>query len=160
MARPPRSVGALGDGRRYLLLFGLQTIGALIILRYALPLYQAAVADPAAHRASAAPVIWGSTAAVLIQVGFWIRHRLQPPLPQFRNALIGYLIMFLSRMSFLLGTAIFGFVFITQRPEFHIPASRYFLTLAGLFSYFCYTQEVDRLAKNLIEAEPAPPDAR
>jgi hypothetical protein len=68
--------------------------------------------------------------------------------------------MFLSRMSFLLATAIFGFVFITQEPEFHIPASRYFLTLAGLFSYFCYTQEVERLAKNLIEAEPAPSNAK
>jgi hypothetical protein len=91
-------------------------------------------------------------------VGFWIRHRLQPPLPQFRNALMGYVILFLSRMSFLLATAIFGFVFITQRPEFHIPASRYFLTLAGLFSFFCYTQEVERLANSLIE--PARSDAK
>jgi hypothetical protein len=154
MARPPRSVGALGGGRRYLLLFGPQTIGALIILRYALPLYRAVVADPAAHRASAAPMIWGSTAAVLIQVGFWVRDRLQPPLPQFRNALIGYLILFLSRMSFLLATAIFGFVFIAQPPEFHIPTSRYFFTLAGLFSLFCYTQEVERLGKSLIKGGP------
>jgi hypothetical protein len=154
MPRPAQSLRPLGNGRRYLFLFGLQTIGALIILRYALPLYQAVVADPAAHRASAAPIIWGSTAAALIQVGFWIRHRLQPPLPQFRNALLGYVIMFLSRMSFLLATAFFGFVFITQRPEFHIPASRYVLTLAGLFSYFCYTQEVERLAKNLIKGGP------
>jgi hypothetical protein len=139
------------NGRRYLLLFGLQTIGALVILRYALPLYRAVVADPAAHRASAAPLIWGLTAAALIQAGFWIRHRLRPPAPRFRNALIGYLILFLSRMLFLLATAIFAFVFITQRPEFHIPVSRYFLTLAGLFSLFCYTQEVEKFAKSLIE---------
>ena len=57
---------------------------------------------------------------------------------------MGYLILFLSRMSFLLATAIFGFVFITQRPEFHILVSCYFLTLAGLFSLFCYTKEVER----------------
>jgi hypothetical protein len=141
------------NGRRYLLLFGLQTIGALIILRYALPLYQDALADPAAHRASVAPLIWASGAVVLMQTGFWIRHRLHPPLPQFHNALIGYVILFLGRMSFLVATAIFGFVFIVRRPEFHIPISRYFLTLAGLFSYFCYTQEVERLAKSLIETE-------
>jgi hypothetical protein len=70
MARSAPPVHSREDGRRYLLLFGLQTIGALIILPYALPLYRAVVADPAAHRASAAPLIWGSTAAVLIQVGF------------------------------------------------------------------------------------------
>jgi hypothetical protein len=157
-AQPVRS---LENGRRYLLLFGLQTIGALIILRHALPLYQAVVADPAAHRASAAPLIWGLTAAALIQVGFWVRHWLRPPLPQFRNALLGYLILFLSRMSFLLATAIFGFVFITRRPEFHIPVSRYFLTLAGLFSFFLFTpKEVERLANSLIETEPARSDAK
>ena len=133
------------------MLFGLQTIGALIILRYALPLYRAVVADPAAHRARVSPLIWASAAIILMQAGFWIRHRLQPPLPQFHNALIGYVILFLGRMSFLLATAIFGFVFIVRRPEFHIPVSRYLLTLAGMFSYFCYTQEVERLAKNLIE---------
>jgi hypothetical protein len=57
MARPAQSVRPLKTGGCYLLLFGLQTIGALIILRYALPLYRDVMADPAAHRASAAPVI-------------------------------------------------------------------------------------------------------
>jgi predicted membrane metal-binding protein len=54
-------------------------------------------------------------------------------------------------MSFLLAPAIFGFIFIVQRPECHLLVSRYLLTLAGLFSYFCYTQEVERLGKSLIE---------
>lgn len=125
-----------------------------MILRYSLPLYRRAVADPSAHQASVEILIWGLAAVVLMQVGFWIRHRLQPPLPRFQNALIGYLILFMGRMAFLLATAIFAFVFITQRPEFHLPVSRYLLTLAGLFSLFCYTQEVERLAKSLIEGEP------
>ncbi len=88
-----------------------------------------------------------------MQAGFWIRHRLRPPLLQFRNALVGYIILFLGRMPFLLATGIFGFVFIARKPEFQIPISRYLLTLAALFSYFCYTQEVERLAKCLIETE-------
>jgi uncharacterized RDD family membrane protein YckC len=98
------------------------------------------------------PLIWGSAAVILMQAGFWIRHRLQPPLPRFQNALIGYLILFAGRVSLLVATAIFGFVFIIQRPDFHIPVSRYVLTLVGFFSYFCYTQELERLAKSLIEA--------
>lgn len=139
------------SGRLYLLLFGLQTIGALIIIGNALPLYRYGVANPAAHEARIEVLIWGSIAVVLMQAGFWIRHRLQPPLPRFQNALVGHVIMFLGRMSFLLPTAIFAFVFIVQRPEFHLPISRYLLILAGLFACFCYTQEVERLAKNLIE---------
>jgi hypothetical protein len=94
------------------------------------------------------PLICGSTAVALMQTGFWIRHRLRPLLPQFHNALIGYVILFLGRMSFVLASAIFGFVFIVQRPDFHLPLSRYFLTL-GLFAFFCYTQEVEKLAKKL-----------
>jgi hypothetical protein len=143
--------GSFDGGRRYLLLFGLQTIGALVVLRFALPLYRDAVANPAAHRASVGPLIWGSAAIILMQTGFWIRHRLNPPLPRFQNALIGYLILFSGRMSLLVTAAIFGFVFIIQRPEFHIPVSRYVLTLVGFFSYFCYTQDVERLGKSFIE---------
>jgi hypothetical protein len=95
-AQPVRS---LENGRRYLLLFGLQTIGALIILRHALPLYQAVVADPAAHRASAAPLIWGLTAAALIQVGFWVRHWLRPPLKASLNLKVVSLVRLKYRAS-------------------------------------------------------------
>ena len=31
--------------------------------------------------------------------GDWIRHRLRPPLPQLRNALVGYIVSFVARMS-------------------------------------------------------------
>ena len=151
MERSAPSVRPSESGRLYLLLFGLQTIGALIIIGNALPLYRYGVANPAAHEARVEVLIWGSAAVILMQAGFWIRHRLQPPLPRFQNALVGYVILFLGRMSFLLPTAIFGFVFIVQRPEFDLPISRYLLIVAGLFACFCYTQEVERLAKNLIE---------
>ena len=145
MARPSESA------RLYLILFGIQTVGALIIIRDALPLYRAVVADPAAHQVRFDRTIWALVAVALMQGGFWLRHRLQPPPPQFRNALIGYMIWFLGRMSFVLAAAIFGFVFIVQRPELNLPPSRYLITLAGLFAYFCYTQEVERLAKRLID---------
>ncbi len=153
--RSKLSLHSVEDGRRYLLLFGLQTIGVLIIVGVALPFYRNVIADPAAHVAQVAPLICGSTAVALIQTGFWIRHRLRPPLPQFHNALIGYVILFLGRMTFVLASAIFGFVFIIRRPEFQFPVSRYFLTLAGLFAYFCYTQELEQLGRALIGPDPS-----
>jgi hypothetical protein len=144
LARPSESV------RLHLILFGIQTIGAFILIAVALPLYRAVVADPAAHEVRVDRTIWALVAVALMQAGFWLRHRLQPPPPRFRNALIGYVIWFLGRMSFLLATAIFGFVFIVQRPELNLPVSRYLITLMGLFAYFCYALEVERLAKNMI----------
>jgi hypothetical protein len=145
LARPSESA------RLYLILFGIQTIGALIIILIALPLYRAVVADPAAHQVRFDRTIWALVAVALMQGGFWLRHRLQPPPPQFRNAMIGYMIWFLGRMSFVLAAAIFGFVFIVQRPELNLPVSRYLITLGGLFAYFCYVLEVESLARNLID---------
>ena len=73
---------------------------------------------------------------------YWIRHRVRPPLPQLLNALVGYIVLFVARMSFVLGTSIFGFVFIVRRPEFQIPASHYFIVIIALFALFCYTQDL------------------
>jgi hypothetical protein len=85
-----------------------------------------------------------------MQAGYWIRHRVRPPLLQLRNALVGYIVLFVARMSFVLATSIFGFVFIVRRPEFQIPASRYFIVIIALFALFCYTQELERLGRALI----------
>lgn len=78
---------------------------------------------------------------------------LRPPLPQVRNAFVAYVILFIARMSFVLATSIFGFVFITRKPEFQIPTFRYVATIAGLFALFCYTQELESLGKCLLGKE-------
>jgi hypothetical protein len=86
--------------------------------------------------------------------GFWIRHRLRPPFPQLRNALLGYIVLFVARMSFVLATSIFGFVFIVRRPESYVPTSRYFVLVIGLFALFCYIQELEQLGRALIGPDP------
>jgi hypothetical protein len=86
--------------------------------------------------------------------GLWIQHRLRPPLPHLRNAFVGHVILFVARMSFVLATSVFGFVFIVRRPEFQIPTSRYFILIIGLFALFCYTQELEQLGRALIGPDP------
>jgi hypothetical protein len=94
------------------------------------------------------------SAVTLMQAGYWIRHRLRPPLPHLRNAFVGHVILFVARMSFVLATSVFGFVFIVRRPELQIPASRYFLVIVALFALFCYTQELEQLGRALIGSDP------
>ena len=137
----------------YPLLFAAQTIGAVILLWYAVPHYQQVLADPGGHEARPETLIWSLSAVALMQAGYWIRHRLRPPLPQVRNAFVAYIILFVARMSFVLATSIFGFVFITRKPEFQIPIFRYVVTIAGLFALFCYTQELEKLGKSLLGKE-------
>ena len=96
-----------GDAWRYFFLFAMQTIGAAILLWYAVPLFRQVLLDPGGHVARPENLVWSLSASTLKQAGYWIRHRLRLPLPQlFRNALVGYIVLFIARMSFVLATAV------------------------------------------------------
>jgi hypothetical protein len=82
-----------------------------------------------------------------MQIAYWVSYRLRPPLPRLQNAPLGHLILFLARMVYVLPTAVFGVVFIAQRPEFEIPVFRCLVLLLGLFALFCYVRELERLGR-------------
>jgi hypothetical protein len=144
----------VSNASRYLFLFAMQTTGAVILFWYGVPLFRQVLLNPRNHVPRPENLIWSLSAIGLMQAGYWIRHRLRPPLPQFRNALVGYIVLFAARMSFVLATSVFGFVFIVRRPEFQIPASRYVIVIIALFALFCYTQELEPLGRELIGPEP------
>ena len=150
-AEPAEPEHNAGERWLYLLLFGLQTIGVAIFIWNALPHYRHILADPASHEARPETLVWSLSAIALIQIGYWICYRVRPPQPRFSIALLGHVVQFASRMGFVLATSIFGFVFITQKPEFHMPAFRYVITIVALFSLYCYTQELTRLGGAFIK---------
>ncbi len=161
MIEPQDPVGAsgrpshtIGDTSRYFFLFATQTIGAAILSWFAVPLFRQVLLDPGGHVARPENLVWSLSAIALMQAGYWIRHRLRPLPRLLRNALVGYIVLFVARMSFVLATSIFGFVFIVRRPEFEIPMSRYFIVIIALFALFCYTQELEQLGRALIGSDP------
>ena len=141
---------------RYPTLFGVQTIGAVVLFWNAVPLYQQILSDPASYVAGTEHMTWALSSITLMQMGYWLSYRTRPPLPQFTNALVGHVMLFLTRMSFVFATSVFGFLFITQKPGFHIPALRYVVTLLGLFALFCYVLELERLGRNFLGQEKRP----
>ena len=145
------------EGRQtssYFLWFAVQTIGATILFWYAVPLFRQALLNPVGHIPRLENLVWSLSAITLMQAGFWERRRLRSPLPQLRNALVSYIVLFVARMSFVLATSIFGFAFIVRRPELFVPTSRYFVLIVGLFALFCYTQELEQLGRALIGPNP------
>jgi hypothetical protein len=135
---------------KFFALLGLQTVGAAILYWNVLPLYRQAIAAPASFVIELEMSIWPLVAIGLIQAGYWISRRIRPPLPQFKNALLGQVVLFLARMGFVLPTSIFGFVFIMKKLSLEIPAFRYGVILVGLFSLYCYVQELERLGRALL----------
>jgi len=81
-----RPTPTVGEASSYILLFAIQTIGAAILFWYAVPLFRQALLDPGSHVPRPENLVWSLSAITLMQAGYWIRHRLRPPLPQLRNS--------------------------------------------------------------------------
>ena len=134
-----------GSVSHYFVWFILQTIGAAILFYYSMPLYRQVLMDPSSHEVRSGRLIWSLLSIALMQGGYWARHRLNPILPQFRNALVGHIIQFVGRLAFVFAGSVFGFAFIIRRPELQVPFSRYVVLIVGLFAVFCYFRELERL---------------
>jgi hypothetical protein len=147
-----RRYGDANDYWGYFSLFGIQTLGAVVLLWNGLPLYRTILADPGSHHETVQTLLWAIPSIVLMQIGYWVSRRfLVPDLP-IRSAFLGHLILFSARMVFVFATSVFGFVFILAKPEFEIPVSRYVVTVLGLFSLYCYVLEMERLGRG-VQAE-------
>jgi hypothetical protein len=140
----------------YGLLFGLQTVGAIVLFGIGIPLYRQVLADAGTYEPDLGTLAWSLAAIILIQFAFWKSYRLVPPQPWFVSALLGTVILFSARMLFVFATSVFGIVFIAQRPGFQIPAFRYVVTLIGLFSLYCFMHELERLGRAFIGKSAIP----
>jgi hypothetical protein len=140
----------LGRHRRglYAFLFAIQTVGAVLLCSEILPIYRKVLADPTAPKSGRTFLALG--AGVLIQLGYWICYRIRPVLPRLVNVPLGHIVLFVSRLIFVLPTAIFSFLFVARTLEAPIPISRYLAIAFGLFSLFCYVRELEWLGTHLL----------
>ena len=137
----------------YPLLLIMETIGAAILCWKGLPLLRLLLADPTAYETRERIWMWVLTAIVLIQIAYWVRYRIKPELPRLQNALLGHIVLFVSRLSFVVASSVFSFVFIAKKLEGQMDAARSILTVVALFSLFCYMLELQRLGNALIGLE-------
>lgn len=147
IAPSAKALRSAADRRRYATLFAVQTIATAMLLWNAVPLYRQIVADPASYLLRKENLIWSLSSIALMQLGYWISYRVRPKPPRFVNALIGHIMLFVARMTFVFATSVFGFLFLVEKPGFHIPASLYIPLLLGLFSLYCYMLELERLGR-------------
>ncbi len=139
----------------YFSLLSLQTGGGVILLVNMIPLYQLMALDFSNYRPHARPW-WAIAGMLLIQVAYWVRVRLQPPLPRTRNIVLGHFVSFAAKLSFVIVASSFGLMFLTRFKDLrdmNYSPLRVLATLTILFSLFCWTLELERLAKVLQEDE-------
>lgn len=138
----------------YFPLLAAQTAGLAILLVNLIPLYRLMVLDFGNYKPDQMPWWWVIGGTLLIQVAYWLRVQLQPRLPRRGNLVFAHILLFAARMIFVSVTAGFTVMFLNrfeQLRDMNYPPLRAAAVLMVFFSIFCWTLEIERLAKALQE---------
>jgi hypothetical protein len=138
----------------YLLLLAIQIVGAITFVWQQLPEFRQVLTNPGEQlpKDTSSGLM---TVGILfvMQVSFWIRL-LRIPIPFRRpNVVLNQVLLFLGRLSFIFGSALFSVVVFRHLPElgrdtdFLLMARRGFLFVGCLFALFCTSLEVERLGQ-------------
>ncbi len=137
----------------YFFLFGLQTVGMAMVFFKGVPIYRQLARDFAGHQPQPSILWWAAAAVGLIQAAYWARMRLQVSPSLVRQVLAGHLVSFAARLTFILASSTFGVMFLVRFDQLSLSPQRILMLLLLLFSVFCYTLELERLAKAFQGAE-------
>lgn len=138
----------------YVFLLTIQICGTIFFIWQELPEFRQVVNAPGVQlpKDGCSDLLMVATFGIM-QISFWIRLRhVRIPI-QAPNMFLNHLFLFLGRLSFLFGSALFSVVVFRHVPELgpdtDIPlmARRGTIFLAGLFALFCASLEVERLGQ-------------
>jgi hypothetical protein len=144
----------------YFFLLSLQIFGAIVFILQELPEFRQVVLAPG----NQIPKDIRSDLEIVaifsgMQIAFWFRL-LRVPIPTQRpNPLLCHLFLFLGRLSFIFGSALFSIVVFRHLPELTsetdvlLAAQRGIILVACLFALFCSSLEVERLG-HAFESRP------
>ena len=140
----------------YVSLLAIQIAGALFFVWIELPAFRQIALNPG-EQIQHLPYNELATIGTLLvmQAAYWYRL-LRVPIPfQSSNLILNHLFLFMGRLSFIFGAALFSVVVFRQLPELDLSADvpllvgRGILFGCGLFALFCVTLELERLGHAL-----------
>ena|SRR2546430_4177584 len=146
----------------YLLLFAIQLFGSDFLVWKGLPAFTQLALHPGEQLAST-PYDGYAVVAVLfaMQGAYWYRLlRLAIPF-QGSSLILSHVFLFLGRLNFIFGTALFSIVIFRHMPElgadadFLLMLRRGIILIISLFALFCFTLELERLGMALGDAKRA-----
>jgi hypothetical protein len=138
----------------YLSLVALQIAGAIFFIWKELPAFEQLLRNPGAQPPSLPYDDLTTLGTLLVmQVAYWYRMR-RVPIPVRRaNLVLSHLFLFLGRLSFIFGGALFSVVFFRHLPEldheadFLLMMQRAVLLCGSLFALFCVALELEGLGR-------------
>jgi hypothetical protein len=138
----------------YLLLLALQIAGAIFFVWQELPEFKQVLANPGEQLPKdARSDVMMLGVFFVMQIAFWIRlFFIRIPFRR-PNLLLNHVFLFLGRLSFIFGSALFSVVVFRHLPELGrdtdavLMVQRGVLFVGCLFALFCTSLEVERLGQ-------------
>ena len=135
---------------RYSLVIALETLGQFLILAQGVPIYRSVIqGETFETQAPLGVAVYVILGACLIQAGYWSNFRVGAEISTGRNVLVGHVILALGRLNFIFVSGMFSVVFFLRYEIVNFTLLNIVLLIVSLFSGFCYTLELERLAKKL-----------
>jgi len=135
----------------YWLRLAAQSASVIVILYQGVPLYQQLTVEISAppDRTS---LLWGLAAALAIQIAHWAGKDDFPQHIPFANLLLGTVVQFLARLSFIYASAMFSIVIFVRSNKMDLVFWHIVLLFIVMFSMFCYSNELERLGRAIAAA--------
>jgi hypothetical protein len=140
--------------KTYLFLLAIQILGALLFIWQQLPEFRQVAVNPGEQLPyDGFSDLFAVGVLCAMQIAFWCRL-LHIPIPFRRpNMILNHVLLFLGRLSFIFGSALFSVVVFRHLPELGretdilLAARRGVILIGCLFALFCTSLEVERLGQ-------------
>ena len=152
----------IGPGAKnvaYWILFAFESGGMIFILWIALPLFRRLSAGPGGYRPGAPLTFPVLVVSLAMQVSYWSKRSIRPPVRRGHGILAGHLLLFLARLSFIFAGANLSLVLFRRFADTAVSPVGLLVLFFASFAQFCYVRELEALAR-IVEGGSAGEQAR
>lgn len=146
---------ARSSARPYLICLALQSVAAFALLAAIGRIFRTLIGGLGVlHAVSPMELMLLIGTLCVCQIAYWYRLK-NVRIPEWRSIVLGHFFGFAGRLSFIFGGALFSLFFLRHAPELSLSENtivllpRIAMLLASLFSLYCYSLELERLANML-----------
>lgn len=152
-------VGPRSKNIAYWVLFAFESGGMIFILWIALPLFRKLSAGPGGYRPGAPLVFPAFIVSLAMQLSYWSKRSIRPPIRRGHNILAGHLLLFLARLSFIFAGANLSLVLFRRFVDTTTSPIGLAVLIFASFAQFCYVRELEALGR-IVEGGSAGEQAR
>ncbi|RYG97852.1 MAG: hypothetical protein EON58_08755 [Alphaproteobacteria bacterium] len=138
----------------YTALLALQSLAVTLLLWVIFPIFYSVVTHLGERQqVPVSTLLVILVVGLLLQASYWARMRWVTVAAPFQSVVASHLLSFVARLAFLFGGVLFSTIFFRHLPESNtLPPLGHSilqgaLILLVLFGFFCYSVELERLAK-------------